>query len=255
VVFNSRFDLLKGFPEEHGLGYIKVDSNITDVVKTNIGFNFYYQSSYLSSPLMLQKLFSKYYYSSGIYGKQESIYNVTDIADADFATVHLLSTETMKVVLTGRDFSRIEKTRQIAENGLARHRLNVCAHPQEDGKNCSICKKCCRTQFTLELLGYLNDYSDIFDLKKWAKMRSSYIANSVLKKDAHSRDYLADFLGEEIREYTESIHYHFTFYQKSLAWIMGKIAWILTILPRPLSSKLRKYYTKLKLPSKFGLPS
>jgi hypothetical protein len=156
----------------------------------------------------------------------------------------------MEITVTGMDFSRVEKTRLIAKNGLARHRLNVCTHPRDDGKNCSICKKCCRTLFTLELLGFIKDYSDIFNMKKWEKKRNSYIVNCVLKKDAnYERDNLADDLAVEIREYADSIKYPFTFYQRVLAWIMSKVAQILNLLPRPLYELIRKWYIKLALPT------
>lgn len=249
-IFNSRYEIIKGFAKDYKIDFIKVDSNLSEVVKKDIGFNFYYPLSYLSVPLILQKLFSKYYYSSGVQKKDPSFRDVQDIASTDFVTVRLLSTETMKIVLTGTDFNRVEKTKQILENGLAKHRLNVCIHPHKDGTNCSKCKKCCRTLLTIELLGYLNDYKDVFDLKKWARRRNSYIINSVLKSNADiTRDHLADDLAKEVREYAESVNYKFTFYQKSMARIMSEVAQILNKIPRRTYRRLRKYYIKLVLRS------
>ena len=119
AVFNSRYELLKGFPEEYGLEYIKVDSSLTDIVKIKAGFRYYYQPSYLSTPLMLQKLLGKYYYSTGIRMQDQYIHNihdVDDIARIDFAAVHLLSTETMEIIVTGMDSSLkefIKESKQI----------------------------------------------------------------------------------------------------------------------------------------------
>jgi hypothetical protein len=250
-IFNSRYELLKAFPEEHGIDFIKIDSNLSEIIQDKARFNFSYSLLYLSCALMLQKLFGKYYYSSGVQLKYANLDDpIADIAHVDLATVHLMSTETTQIVLTGTDFSRVEKTKQLAENGLARHRLNVCAHPLEDGTNCSMCRKCCRTLLTLELLGYLNEYKDVFDLEKWAQKRNFYIINSVLKKGAnYSKDHLADQLALEIRDYAESINYKFTIYQKIAAWFMGKVAQFLNLLPRSLYISIRKIYIKFALPT------
>ena len=60
-IFNSRHELIKGFPQEHDIDFIKVDSNLSDIMRRNIGFSYYYPLCYLSIPLIMQRLLSKYY--------------------------------------------------------------------------------------------------------------------------------------------------------------------------------------------------
>ncbi|MGD9117118.1 MAG: hypothetical protein PVJ61_08180, partial [Dehalococcoidia bacterium] len=214
-VFKSRYELLKGFPEEEGIGFIDVDSNINDIFKFSSKplriRTFYLNMRYLSCPLLLQSLLCKYYYASGDSYKDSYTGEVEDYyAHTDPASVHLLSTETLEFILSGAQCSRVEKTRRLVLNGSANRYLNVCMDQPVDGKNCSVCYKCCRTLFTLELLGVIDQFSGIFDLDKWMKVRNRYIVSHVL---AGGNDNLA----REMREYAANTGYSFPIWQRALA--------------------------------------
>jgi hypothetical protein len=216
--FKSRCELLKGFPEEEGIGFIDVDSNVHDTLKSSIKTprvgSLYMALRYLSCPLLLQSLFSKYYYAAGYSYKDSYTGEVEDdYSHTDPASLHLLSTETLEFILSGAQYSRVEKTRQLVLSGSANRYLNVCDDQPVDGKNCSVCYKCCRTLFTLELLGVIDQFSGLFDLDKWMKVRNRYIVSQVL---ARGHDYFAI----EIREYAASIGYRFPTWQRALAQLV-----------------------------------
>lgn len=214
-VFKSRCELLKGFPEEEGIGFIDIDSNVNDIIKSSLKTprirTLYLTMRYLSCPLLLQSLISKYYYSAGYSYKDSFTGEVEDdYSHTDPASVHLLSTETLEFILSGAQYSRVEKTRQLVLSGSANRYLNVCGEKPVDGKNCSVCYKCCRTLFTLELLGVIDQFSGLFDLDKWMKVRNRYIVSQVLAR-AH------DYFAMEMREYAASTGYRFPTWQRALA--------------------------------------
>ena len=64
----------------------------------------------------------------------------------------------------------------------SRHYLSVCKAKRVP-ENCSDCKKCVRTLLTLEILGQLDRYTEVFDLAKYRKVRSRFIANILARSD------------------------------------------------------------------------
>jgi hypothetical protein len=207
-LFNIRYELIRSFPEEMRVEYMKIDSNISDVL--NMKYQTTYQQRVLSCPLLLQKLFSKYYYASCDSYHDTRIKEMPDFSNTDPASVHLLSTETMDFISSGAQLSRVEKTKQLAESGTADKLLNVCNDTTARGENCSACLKCCRTLLTLELLGEIDKFDGLFDLEKYRKRRNVYIVSNVLRNGF-------DTLAHEIKEYADNIGYSFPIWQHLLA--------------------------------------
>jgi serine/threonine protein kinase len=211
-IFESRYNSIKGFPEAMGIDFIKIDSNLDDFLR--LSFEKTHQMRTLSCSLLLQRLFSKYYFSSGDSYKDSFTRNTKYKKDIDFtdpSAVHLLSTETLECILSGAQYSRVEKTRQIALSGVANKWLNVCT-TSKDGRNCSMCLKCCRTLFTCELLGVISKFSSVFNLDNYKKARNYYIVNWILRN--------GDPLAGEIKEYAASIGYSFPAWQRLLALVL-----------------------------------
>ena len=63
--------------------------------------------------------------------------------------------------------TRIEKTRAIGDWDIAQDYLDVCFH----FNNCGTCAKCYRTLVTLDLLGKVDDFGRVFDIKKYYRNR------------------------------------------------------------------------------------
>jgi len=214
-LFNARYDLLKGYPREIGIEFIKIDSNISEILKWNF-WNTHVPRN-VSTILLLQKLFAKYYYSSSYQYKDCIIEPHHDIAITDPIAVHLLSTETLECISTGCQYSRVEKTRRLAKLTGANRWLNVCVSPTPDGKNCSTCVKCCRTLLTLEVLGLLEYFGQVFNLEKWEKVKNRYLIGALGNEKN-------PFM-KEIREYANNVGYSFSpsiaIASKSLNFTLG----------------------------------
>jgi len=177
----DRYNIIKMCADSIGLPLVRVDTNFKDFSKFN------YQASHhfwnISSVLLLQNLFSKYYYSSGISYIDCHLDQSNDPAYSDPFTIHLFSTEKVTAIPFGGQVPRTEKTRQIADYEASQQFLNVCVDYVPGAKNCSVCRKCCRTLLTLEILGYIDKYSRAFDLKKYKKVRSKYLFKILRNKN------------------------------------------------------------------------
>ena len=72
--------------------------------------------------------------------------------------------------------------------------LNVCCRhsndPNVDEKNCSECLKCNRTMVALDAMGKLEEYSKIFDLKKYKENKKKILFKLARNydKDAFAKD-------------------------------------------------------------------
>lgn len=195
ALFNSRYVLNSDFPREVGIEMIKIDSNLGEILTQP--FQQTHTLRNVAAVLLLQKAVSKYYYSSAYQYSDCFVGPSKDIAFMDPFAAHLLSTESLEVISTGSQYSRVEKTRLVAGTVGADRYLNVCTSPLKEGKNCSKCKKCRRTLFTLDILGELEKFSKIFDLARWKKGRGKYIIGTILLKSN-------DPFVREIREYMKA---------------------------------------------------
>jgi len=181
TLFNQRYDILKPFAEEIGLEFMKIDSNLSEFLQFD--FHITHLSRNLSPVLLFQKLFTKYYYS-GAYRYQDCFIGPTcEEAYADPAVVHLLSTETLECILTGSQYSRVEKAGKVSRIEPSYRYLNVCVRTDTTGANCSVCWKCCRTLLSLEILGKLEKYRSVFDLDKYGKVRNGYVRHILRNKN------------------------------------------------------------------------
>lgn len=77
--------------------------------------------------------------------------------------------------MSGGEAGRIEKINFISEYSVVKKYLHVCTFSDEN--NCTVCSKCMRTASALDMGGMLEQYSNIFDLKKYKKQKMKYWAN------------------------------------------------------------------------------
>jgi hypothetical protein len=173
TLFNQRFEILSPFPREANLSFLKMDSNLSDVLQmdfqqTNTPRN-------VAPVLLLQKLFSKFYFSSSFPYNEIGVRFAPDTSFVDPIALPLLSTETLECLSTGASYTRVQKTKLVTTLEASRRYLNVCVDSNASGRNCSVCFKCARTLLTLEILGVQEQYRVIFDLQKYQQYRSRYL--------------------------------------------------------------------------------
>lgn len=183
--FRERYRYLKAFPDEIGLDFIPVDSNLhafhhwghlkTDTLTSAAGI------------LILQGLYSRYYYASTGYtyeNQVERAHQFSDVSVAEYCDpmiLPLLSTESLELILDGMQRSRTEKTLHILDYEPVYRFLNVCvSHLEPGAKNCSTCSKCSRTLMTLNSIGKIDQFQNLFDIPKYRRAESKYVARQVL---------------------------------------------------------------------------
>lgn len=196
TLFHQRYHRLQEYPDAVGVPFVPVDTNIHELVpiefvKTHITLN-------ASVPLVLQNHFRRYFYASD-HKNEDCGVNATDAIGrfAPFA-FHQLSSETLDCISTGSQLSRVEKTRLIAGYDMSYRFLNVCVDPSAEGRNCSVCIKCCRTLLTLDLLGVAEKYSEVFDLRRFRQVRRRSIDERVMRAPPRGYEYEILELAREI---------------------------------------------------------
>lgn len=174
-IFNERFNNVSKFAEKVNQEVITVDSNLSEILKMK--FQETYNLRTISCALIMQKLFKNYYYSSGTRFDHFA-FNNKEIADLDMLIIPNLSTESTSVFVSALKYSRIARTELISGFAETYLHLDVCTSPynKRRGKiNCSECYKCQRTMLTLDILGKLEFYSEVFNLDIYIKNKKEYI--------------------------------------------------------------------------------
>jgi hypothetical protein len=216
-LFLQRYEAVRGWPEEAGLDFIKVDSNLSELLRMN--FQKTHTTRNFSVVLLFQELFGRYYYASTYRYRDCFVGEAYDMAFADPFAVHLLSTDSLDCISTGSQWTRVEKTARVLGMPGAARWLNVCTNVAADGRNCSACTKCCRTLLTLEMLGSLEPFASVFDLATWRRARNRFVSAEVLNRRDPSP------FTREIREHARASGWRFTPWQRA--------ATALNLLPRP----------------------
>lgn len=186
--FLERFNYLKSFPDEKGLPYVPMDSNLFDFYQKYWEFDAG-QFCRCAGILVFQKAIDKYFLSSD-YSYKETMFFHFDRATTSFSelaetfTNPLLSTEGCEIITDGGQYLRTKKTLLLKDYEPAHRYLNVCVGTQETADNCGHCQKCLRTLVALDTLGILNKFSKVFNIEEykrhsyWYKCRIRYYYNS-----------------------------------------------------------------------------
>lgn len=149
--------------DDLSLPLIICNSNCMELLPVPKDYNYLNTYVILFYVFSLQKFFGKYYLASDGKGYKEfSVENGDKISCAsyDLLTLSCLTTDSLKLILSGGDISRIQKTKEIADWKIAQKYLKVC---NENDINCCVCGKCKRTIMQLEALGKIERFNKVFD--------------------------------------------------------------------------------------------
>ena len=144
--------------------------------------------SFYSCVLALQSAIRRYYIGSAC-SYSDSKLNGPKYTQFDFAEygesyfLPLIQTERTELIIDGCQYRRVDKIKNIADWHIAQKYLNVCHAYNENASNCSCCEKCLRTLLALEILGKLDAFGKIFDLKKYREKSLDYKAKVVANVD------------------------------------------------------------------------
>lgn len=192
--FYTRFDYLKKCTDRIPLPFIPLDSNLFDFYLNYWEYNAGVLCRAIGA-LVFQRVLRKFYIGSS-YAYIELMdfwYDKKTEALNTFSENYLhpmLSTETLELITDGSQYTRSQKIERIVDNPLVQEFLNVCVNGDMTYRNCTICPKCRRTLFALDVLGKTSEFSQVFDLKIWAKIRNRYRYRIVrdYKIDVYAKD-------------------------------------------------------------------
>lgn len=148
-----------------------------------------------SVPLLLQNGIRRYLAGSSHPWATIGVGPTHDMTKADPILLPALGTERTELVPVGTEYTRVEKTRRIADMELALEFLDVCI--MEGGHNCTRCEKCLRTALTLDLIGSLERFQDRFNLEEYRRQRDDFTARVVAERKNSLHFEIQDLMAEE----------------------------------------------------------
>lgn len=172
--FRRMYSVLAPAAERMGLPFVPIDSNLDDFY----GFAGFLQTHgprNLSAASLMQGGIGRFYFASSGPFAAVGIRRAHSTSYSDPISMPILETRAFRPIFHGSQYTRTEKTLIVTEIAETRESLNVCTSFSPDGRNCSRCDKCLRTELTLELTGHLDAYGRVFDLEVYHTVRTAYI--------------------------------------------------------------------------------
>lgn len=194
--YNNRIDFIKKFCDRNNCELVTIDSNMNELIMMNHEATHTFRT--LACVYALEKLFSKYYFGSGLEFDGSHIDEV-DTAYYDILNVHCLSNENIDFYISGIEASRLQKVKYIADFKETYDTLNVCV---SEDINCGHCEKCIRTMTELESIGKLENYTKVFDLDDYYKNKNVFIAKALAWGFVHPT--IKDIYKDTIKSYKEN---------------------------------------------------
>jgi len=185
------------YAERKGLACLFVDTNLADFYAHAFTFQQTHTLRNAAAAALLAGFIRRYYYSSAVAFGEVRVSETYDIADADPLILALISTPALHFVSAGSTYSRLERVKRVAEFEDSFDMLDVCVDSPDrrikrDKPNCSVCWKCGRQLFSLELIGRLERYAAVFDLDRYRQYRTFIIGQVyAARHSVNERDIIA----------------------------------------------------------------
>lgn len=196
ALYEGRLSLCKRFAEENNYGFLYINSDIYKIIDKYAARGYSHLENHtfmaLACIYAVQKGLSKYYYSAGYSytefhcSKDKTDYQL-DSAYYDLLTLTACSVTGLQFSSIGASLDRLEKTKVIADYKPAFNYLNVCVNTVE---NDSKCFKCVRTMLTLNALGKLDKFKNVFDVKCFKNHLSEYLGQLYIEAVWYHDDYM-----------------------------------------------------------------
>ena len=192
-LYKDRISHIKNFCKEYNYPLVTINSNMNELIMMNHEKRHTFTT--LACVYVLEKLFNKYYFASGLEFNGSHI-DESDTAFYDILNVECLSNENITFYCSGLETTRMEKVKFIANFKETYNWLNVCVG--QEWKNDCKCHKCIRTMTALESINMLDKYNKVFDLDYYKKNRT-YILASMLRNNRNRIQH--QLLNEIIQSY------------------------------------------------------
>lgn len=193
-LYKKRMKFAKDFAINNNFKFVCVDSNMNEFLMMNHEKTHTFRS--LSCVLILQKLFSKYYYSSACEFDRCNIDADNGCGYFDNLTLPCLSTEDVIFYSAGTEINRIGKVDKVTNFTPSYNHLNVCI---KEERNCGECEKCRRTLLELDSLGKLHLYKNVFNIDKFNKEKNKNLIFLMKKRRIRKLEYIESYNQYKIR--------------------------------------------------------
>ncbi|MFH0986246.1 MAG: hypothetical protein V1882_12080 [Candidatus Omnitrophota bacterium] len=178
---------IERFCQEAGYNLVVSDSNFADIFPQRHLFRNTYAQCF--AVYALQKLWRTYFYASCHTFLEFSLEENEnkDTSYYDLLLLDTFSTTTLKIYSEGAALTRLEKTREIVEYAPSYRYLNVC---YKSSKNCGRCEKCSRTLLSLDLLGCLEKYREVFDVDDYRLRKKEHLVRLLIEANNNNLQYV-----------------------------------------------------------------
>ncbi|HBH94331.1 MAG TPA: hypothetical protein DDX91_01160 [Ruminococcaceae bacterium] len=166
-LFEQDLKKVQTFCKQYSYPLIVISSNLDDLLKEAFPFLYFWESYSFRNAgavLLLQKLFSKFYVSSGFNLNEFHCGTIWDCGRYDPVTLPLLSTENTRFYRSNQNWNRLKKIQLLSEFSPSYDYLTVC---MTHSKNCGNCEKCRPTLLAMDVLGVLDRYANSFDISSY----------------------------------------------------------------------------------------
>lgn len=176
-IFEKYSQRVRNYAEDNNFKWQTVRSNIDQFYEAvDQGFQLTHVVRNAATALIFEDIFSTYLCSSTYPYRSINSKN-DDMSYIEPILLPLLSTETLQFVSAGAGLARHQKTQLISTYPPAMQMLDVCVAPADKRLsnqkiNCCKCWKCSRMMLNLDLLGRLDDFSEVFDINYYHRNKA-----------------------------------------------------------------------------------
>lgn len=210
-------EISKNFASQNNFKFVSVDSNMNEFLMMSHLYTHTFRN--ISCVLVLQKLFSKYYFSSTGYDFNDTKLD-EEAAYADILILKCLETEDITFYSAGIETNRMGKVKEVVKYEPSYNSLSVCP------SNCGKCSKCKRTILALDAIDKIDLYKNVFNIDYFYKHKISYFS-WLLKSKRRKEHYTLDIYNEyKIRHKRIPILSRIISYLPDKKTIKNKVFWI-----------------------------
>lgn len=161
-LWSSTLANIKIIAKKEGVGLIKVESNVRDIIEPIVPWDYSHGGCLASLGLLFRRGLSDVYIASTYTFDQMFPWGSHPELDKYW------STETLSFLHHGADITRLDKVKYISNYPIVLENIRVCYLNPKNQFNCGKCDKCLRTMINFEIagkLGQLKTFPNKIDLE------------------------------------------------------------------------------------------
>ncbi len=165
-----------------GLPLVETDSNVDEVLHQNHYFSHSFTSAF--AIMCLKKLWKYYFYASSgvdcVTGFSLKNHLSFPPSRYELLTTDCFSTSSLRIYIEAPTVSRFDKIVEISDFVYAQRYLTSCTTSFD---NCCRCDKCIRNMMTLDSIGRLDRFGEVYDIGLYERFKDRYMWYLYSKSD------------------------------------------------------------------------